>query len=254
MRCQKTMKLFSLSRFLKKLSNDDTMSNLSTSDLEKGMPKLKDKFFVEKSGLDFDYASINTTKGINNHHSEFLIIEGNREAAKELLSNLIADKDIDWLKLDSKIYPIIFLIRHYLESILKTTLRYYRIIYDEALSDEVGYEKGHSLKGQWDLLKPYIERNYKFYDENLKDELLETNCAVDNIINEIDVIDKSSFSFRYSFEGTKSFTDKIKYSIKEPKFIDIQNLYDVFIKLTNYFEGVKDEAQNMLDEKQSNIG
>lgn len=132
-------------------------------------------------------------------------------------------------------------------------MRYYRIIYDEAHSDEVGYKKGHSLKEQWDLLKPYIERNYKFYDENLRDNYLEINCAIDNIINEIDGIDKSSFSFRYSFEGAKRLNEKIKYSIEKPTFIDIQNLYNVFIKLTNFFEGTKDEAQNMLDEKQSNI-
>ena len=228
------------------------MSNSSISDLEKGMPQLKDKFFVEKNGLDFDYASINTTKGINYHHPEFLIIEGYREAAKDLLLNLLADKDIDWLKLDSKIYPIIFLIRHYLESILKSTLRYYRIIYDETKSDEVGYINGHSLKILWDSLKPYIERNYRFYVEELKSKCLETNSAVENIITEIDGIDKTSFSFRYSFEGAKTPNDKIKYSIKKSTFIDIQNLYEVFIKLTNYFEGINDEAQNILDEKQSN--
>ena len=229
------------------------MRNSSISDLEKVTPQLKDKTFVEKGGLDLEYASINTTKGINNHHPEFLIIEGYREAAKELLYNLLTDKDINWLKLDSKIYPIIFLIRHYLESILKSTLRYYRISYNEAMSDEVGYISGHSLKTLWDFLRPYIEKNYRFYDEELRNKCLETDSAVDNIITEIDGVDKTSFSFRYSFEGAKKPNDKIKYSIGKPTFIDIQNLNDVFIKLTNYFEGVNDEALNILDEKQSNI-
>lgn len=95
------------------------MNNSSIFDLEKGMPQKGDKIFVEKNGLDFDYASINTTRGINNHHSEFLIIEGYRESAKELLDNLLSDKDIDWLTIDSKIYPVIFLIRHYLNQFLK---------------------------------------------------------------------------------------------------------------------------------------
>jgi len=229
------------------------MENSEYSDLEKGIPKKGDAIFLPKDGLDLDYASINTKNGINNHHSEFLLIEGYREAAKELLKSLLTDKNINWLKIDSKIYPIVFLIRHYIEIILKNTLRYYSIINDKAFSDEVGYTKGHSLKELWDLLRPYIEDNYKYYSDELKSEYSDTNEAVEKIINEINDLDKNSFSFRYAFEGANKINDKIKFAIKAPQFIDLSNLNETFIRLINYLEGVNAEAVNILDEKQSNF-
>jgi hypothetical protein len=224
---------------------------MSREELELGLPEIGNKLFVEKDGLDYDYASINRTKGLNNHHSEFLIIEGYRESTKELLTNLLNDKDIDWLKIDSKIYPILFLFRHYLEAILKSTIRNYNILNNNSYSDEVGYVSTHSLLNLWNELKPFLEKNIEYYEGNIRQEYLNTNKAVESIITEIENLDKNSFGFRYPFVGAKKINDPVKYST--PSFtIDLSNLKEVIIKMTNYFEGVHDEAIRLLDEKQSN--
>lgn len=220
-------------------------------ELELGQPKIGDKIFIENEGLNYDYASINRTKGINNHQAEFLIIEGYREATRELLTNLLKDENIDWLKIDSKIYPILFLFRHYIEVMLKNTVRYYNILNNIIFSDEVGYIKKHSLLYVWNVLKPFLASNLENYDESLKQDCLNTNQAVESIISEIDILDESSFGFRYAFKGVGNINGAIVYSL--PSFtIDIYNLKDIIIKMMNYFEGINDEVIHFLDEKQSN--
>lgn len=220
-------------------------------ELELGSPKNGDKIFIENEGLNYDYASINLTKGINNQHSEFLIIEGYREATRELLINLLKDENIDWLKIDSKIYPIIFLFRHYIEVILKNTVRYYNILSDKSFSDEVGYVRKHSLLYFWNELKPFLVNNLENYDESLKQDCLNTNQAVESIISEIDALDENSFGFRYAFKGANKINEPVVYSM--PSFtIDLHNLKDVIIKMMNYFEGINDEVIHFLDEKQTN--
>ncbi len=222
-----------------------------SEELELGSPKNGDKIFIENEGLNYDYASINRTKGIDNKHSEFLIIEGYREATRELLINLLRDENIDWLKIDSKIYPIVFLFRHYIEVMLKNTVRYYNILNDKTFSSEVGYIKNHSLFYFWNELKPFLVNNFENYDKSLKQDCLNTIHAVESIILEIDDLDKSSFGFRYAFKGVKKINDPIVYSM--PSFtIDLNNLNDVVIKVINYFEGINDEVIHFLDEKQSN--
>jgi hypothetical protein len=220
-------------------------------ELELSLPKNGDKIFIENEGSNYDYASINRAKGINNQHSEFLIIEGYREATRELLINLLKDENISWLKIDSKIYPILFLFRHYIEVMLKNTVRYYNILNDKSFSDEVGYEKKHSLLYFWNELKPFLVSDLDNYDESYKQDCLNTNQAVESIISEIDVLDESSFGFRYAFKGAKKINEPIEYSMSFLT-IDLNNLKDVMTKVMNYFEGINGEVIHFLDEKQSN--
>ncbi len=139
---------------------------MKEEELQIGPPQKEDKLFITNDGCNYEYSLINRRQGINNEHSQFLIIEGYRKASKELLESLLADEDIDWLKLDSKIYPILFLFRHYLEIIIKDTLRYYNILNDMIASDEVGFVKEHSLMTLWKSLKPFLERSYINYDKS----------------------------------------------------------------------------------------
>lgn len=226
---------------------------MDNSDLERGVPNKGDKLFIDKKEYDYDYASINLFSGINNQHTQFLIIEGYKDVTIELLNQLLNDENIDWLKIDSRIYPIVFLFRHYLEVVLKDTLRYYNILNNNILSDEVGYEKEHSLMNIWQKLKHYLEKNYTNYDNELKNDCIEKDNAVEAIFTEIDDLDKDSFGFRYAFKGTKFINEKIKYSL--PKLsINLQNLQNTIIKMINYFEGINAQVAVFLDEKQTNYG
>lgn len=226
---------------------------MNISDLERGVPNKSDRLFINKKGNSYDYASINRFSGLNNEHTQFLIIEGYRDATIELLNQLLHDKEIDWLKIDSRIYPIVFMFRHYLEVILKDTLRHYNILNNNVQSDEVGYEKGHPLMDIWIKLKPNLEKNYAIYDNELQIDCKEKDEAVEIIISEIDNVDKDSFGFRYAYKGTKSMNEKIKYSLPTMT-IDLQNLQNTIIKMINYFEGINAQVAVFLDEKQTNYG
>ena len=57
-----------------------------------------------------------------------LLVEGYRESSFLLLNELTNNHENNWLKIDSFIYPALYLYRHYLEIILKDTLRYYRLL------------------------------------------------------------------------------------------------------------------------------
>lgn len=225
---------------------------MENEELQIGIPKKGDKAFISNESYNYNYSSLNRSKGINNEHSQFLIIEGYREASKELLENLLLDEEIDWLKLDSKIFPVLFLFRHYVEIIIKDTLRYYNILNDLIASNEVGFVKEHSLMKLWSCLKPFLERNYLTYEKKLAEECMASDNSIEALIKEIDELDKFSFAFRYAFEGAKTIDTKVNYTISKPVIINLKNLKNIIIKMINYFEGIHSQAVWFLDEKQSN--
>jgi hypothetical protein len=212
--------------------------------------QIDDRLFLPKTGLDKDYSSINRVTDGNNDHQFILMIEGYKDSAFDLLKNLIDKKEVDWIALDSKIFPIIFIFRQFLELILKQTLRFEKLIKNEIQSDELGFKTTHSLEKLWEELKPIIQSRYKQYDEITQEGLLEKDNTICDMISELDRLDSGSFAFRYPFEKPKNGTDKIEYSL--PKMtIDLQNLQDSMRKLTAYFEGINEQARIELDQKQS---
>lgn len=224
---------------------------MSLEELELGTPITGDKLFISGEGLNYDYASINQTRGILNHHSEFLIVEGYKTATVDLLNSLIQDDKIDWLKIDSKIYPIMFVFRHYLEMSMKSTLRFYNMLNDKTTYEQVGYIKEHSLEKLWKDLRPYLEKTFENYQEDLRSESISTLTAVEALLAEFDSLDKNSFGFRYAFAGVKKPEEDVKFSL--PSFtIDLNNLRQVILKCINFFDGINMQVEAMLDEKQSN--
>lgn len=210
-----------------------------------------DKLFVPQTGLDKAYSSINRIVGGNNDHSVFLIVEGYREASFELINNLLNDTEIDWLKLDSKIYPLVFLFRHYLEMILKDTLRYENLVRQKNYSHEVGFPPSHSLIYLWNELKPLIQERYTFFDEDLKRKCEENDEIVEKLLTEIEDLDSGSYAFRYPFDKPTKTDERIRYSLPSMT-INIQNLKNVMEKLSAYFEGINEQARVTLSDSKSN--
>jgi hypothetical protein len=210
-----------------------------------------DKLFIPQTGLDMEYSSINRVVGGNNDGSIYLIVEGYKEASFELINNLLNDTKIDWLKLDSKIYPLVFLFRHYLEMILKDTIRYENLISKKNYSDEVGFPPSHSLIELWKELKPMIQKRYTLYDENLKKECKENDEVVEKLLTEIEDIDGGSYAFRYPFNKPTKTDKRIRYSLPFMT-INLQNLKNMMQNLSDYFEGINEQARVSLDEIQSN--
>lgn len=250
MKCAREMKktvckffLESKRKFIVFFKNSFT-NNYLKKDTFKSMesPKLQDRLFIESTGLNYDYASINRRKGTRNELALFYLIEGYREASFVLIEELLNNHNQDWLKIDSFIYPVIFNFRHYLEIIIKDTLRYYRLINNEVLNDQIGFKNTHSLKTLWSELKPYLEQTYSA-EVNLKDDLL----AVEQLIDEIEEKDKGSFSFRYPYEGSKKIETPVQFTLPSMT-IEIENLKLVMKKLSNFFEGINHHAAVILDQ------
>lgn len=216
-------------------------------------PTEKDILFKSQSGNNFDYATINSQKGLNNEHSLFLLIEGYRDASSKLLNELLTAEKVDWLKIDSLIYPILFSFRHYLELIIKDTIRNYNLIDKKINSDEIGFKKEHSILKLWSLLKSRIVGNYEGYDKETYKQCLAENTSVENMLIEINNLDEYSFGFRYPFQVVdygKNINSKIVYMFGELK-IDLNNLSENMSKLINFFEGLNSQSIHILDEIQT---
>jgi hypothetical protein len=206
-------------------------------------PNISDMLFKDgDNSTGYSYASINRSKGHLNEVGLFYIIEGYREATNLLLDKVVESENNDWLKIDSLIFPMLFNFRHYLEVIIKDTIRYYKLYNQEIFSDETGFVKEHSLTKLWGELRPYLKSTYENVETN------ETDLqAVENLLTEFDTIDKGSFSFRYSFEGKKKPNAEIVYSVA-PMTIDLENIQTTIKKMQNYFEGINWHIAALLDE------
>lgn len=213
--------------------------------------KITDKLFLPKDGATKDYSSINMDNGGINDTSMWLIIEGYKSASFELVDNLLDNNETGWLELDSKIYPVVFLFRHFLEMILKDTIRFEKLIKQETYSNEVGFPTIHSLERLWNELRPMLEVRYANFGDDIKKEHIERNDAVESLIKEIDTLDKGSYAFRYPFDKPQGNNDTISYSLPTMT-IGLDNLKNIMLKLTIYFEGINEQAKVSFDEIRTN--
>lgn len=203
-------------------------------------PEENDKLIIPSYGINHDYATINDSrKGRFNEIPFYLMIEGYRESSFKLLNDLLNDDKTSWSDIDSKIFPILFLFRHYLELIIKENTRLSKIKEKEITSNDIGYKDSHSLSELWECLKPYI---VKEFGENIEEK------SIENLINEIEEIDKGSYSFRYPYDKARKGNTSIIFHIEENKTIDLINLGTKMQKMANYFGGINDCLYARLDE------
>lgn len=197
-----------------------------------------DQLFVSGSGMGYDYASINRSIGARHEESLYLTIEGYRESSRVLMKDLLMNHNNSWLKIDSQIYPFMFVFRHYLEIVMKDTIRYQKLIHREVNDDEVGFVKGHTLTDIWMFLKPYI----KDFCEIMSLQVVE------KLLHEFDYIDGGSYSFRYPFKIANRQNDKVTYSLPEMT-IDLYNFHNIMEKLIRFFDGVNLKSAADLDNR-----
>ena len=204
------------------------------------IPEEGDEFFKSLSNTsNYDYAKIyGNFKGLHNTNSMFLMTEGYRDTSFKLLDDLLNDIQIDCLKIDSQIFPIVFLFRHYLELKMKECIRLYKIAKKEINGNEIGYDNTHSLSKLWETLQVYIVEEFGENDAEKSIKLL---------IEEIEKVDKGSYSFRYPYDKARGNNTSIVFHIEDNKTIDLQNLRDVMQKMSNYFMGTSDKLHSDLD-------
>jgi hypothetical protein len=162
--------------------------------------------------------------------SEFYIL-GYKKAADILLEHVrVTDSDLDTL-----VYPIVFLYRHYLELLVKN------IIENGAkyLGIEEKPKTDHQLYTLWNKAKTIIN---KIWEEEEGHQELE----IDHYLASFIEIDKSSQAFRYhkDKEG-KEFLEIIE-------IINIQHFADCINKISSYLEGISAAIYHALEIQNDN--
>jgi hypothetical protein len=160
-------------------------------------------------------------------------IEGYKEAADSLIEEAIESQSVK--KIDTYVFPICFLYRHYLELMLKTLfLKYSKKNHDE--KKKLINNAKHNLDKIWKEVKFVLV-------ECSTDEEMEDVENAERYIKQIHEYDKDSFSFRYPM---KLSLEKIH---KNWQYLDLRNLKEgisELYKFLNYVDlnlGSKREAE-----------
>lgn len=149
-------------------------------------------------------------------------------------------------------YPILFIARHSLELGFKANIRYFSK-YSEK-SDYI-YDNSHNLKDLFSGFETHFREfikqlKVKYGIEVAKEDILdfEEYCiAVENLVDRFNLLDKSSYCFRYPVDtkNKKNFspTDSVNIlDIKElfdKAMILLQHTADLFSKYTDYADDIE---------------
>ncbi len=192
-------------------------------------PNSKDKLFVDCQELWPLNACIHKFDGIDAYAIGYL------NAAKLLARIVIYSQS----RMDTLVYPIIYLYRHYLEIRLKDLIRQGANITgtptDERLEEILN--GSHHLMKLWNNFKPFFIKvsggNGDF--DNVKK-------GMESYINQIHAIDPASFTFRY--DRAKHSTE---HNLEKHERINLFHFCQNMEKLTRLIEGTNNEFSATLD-------
>jgi len=155
-----------------------------------------------------------------------IVASSYREGA-EVLARATADGKAT---LDLAILPIVFLYRHYLELTIKDVIDTLRSLEGEG----EGYPQHHNLKNLWSEATRLVRMHY---GQRTPPEF----DRVQSCIDEFEVHDPESFSFRYP-------TDKKgKAALRGIKHINVRHLYETMERVSALLEGIGCDLHHKLD-------
>jgi len=131
---------------------------------------------------------------------------------------------------DSLIYPIAFLIRHFVELRLKSIIKH--LI---KLRKKIDFPESHNLEKIWQTVKKSLEEFLPNTNNSLND--------LEQIINEIHIVDPLSIEFRYP-EKKKGKGGK---SLPRQEKINYINLENAFNLLKEKLTGLSYELQEYIE-------
>lgn len=134
---------------------------------------------------------------------------------------------------DVLVYPIVFMWRHYVELRLKEIIR----SASTSMDDSTELKLDHKLHALWKRLRPLVE------EIELDADPFPLN-AVEEIIAQLDEIDRHSFAFRYPTgkDGAPSLPGELSY-------INIRNFTEVMQRVANFLDAVATSFSVYLDHK-----
>jgi hypothetical protein len=182
-------------------------------------PQLNDRLFIEEGG----YRELAYLHKMFQEFSSYA--EGYQIGALKLIDTLdLTRNDKDFL-----IYPIVFLIRHYVELRLKEVI--------QGLNFCIGQTKDFPTGHNIDFLWKDFKKKYEIIGESLNYDRF---TFMDSIINEIHLFDPISMSFRYP-------VDKEGNKIQKLNNINIVNLRETFVRLTFFMDGIGMQISHYVD-------
>jgi hypothetical protein len=182
-------------------------------------PTITDKFFVENG-------NINEVALLHRTFQEL----GSYADSYQFGALLLIEKSLqESTTKDFTIYPIVFLIRHYIELRLKELIQ--GLSYCTTQQEEL--KIGHKLDTLWEEFKVA----YSKIGEKIDAEVFK---SINNLIIELSNIDSTSMAYRYPIDkdGTK---------FEKPESINISNLKETFIRVCFVFDGIAMQISHYVD-------
>jgi len=162
-------------------------------------------------------------------HTFFHYALGYYEAAKQVAENIM----IDDYHVDTKVYPLLFLYRQYVELIIKHLL----ITSSKLANKDIINIKGHEIDKKWRLLIHELDEN-----SNLKAHI-ENQSFIEELIMEISSIDNNGETFRYPLDLQG------REHLKNVNIINIENVHSAMTLIYKYFEKIDLEIDMINDYK-----
>ena len=130
---------------------------------------------------------------------------------------------------DELLYPIVFLLRHYMELRMKELIQ----ALNYCLKREDNFPTGHNLDFLWGAFK----EKYKELGEDISSNNFQN---MDRLMSELHGFDPLSMSFRYPVDKDGSKTQKVVA-------LDLLNLKDTFIRMSFMFDGISMQLAHYVD-------
>ncbi len=182
-------------------------------------PMKGDKFFIEQ-GNESEIAWVN--KGLQEFGS---YADSYQTGALDLINLALNDRT----SRNYNLYPIVFLIRHYIELRLKELIYGLNFCKDQSSAFPV-HHNIHTLWGEFKVA--YLSLGEKPYGDTFE--------VIDELIKEMWIVDPNSMAFRYP-------VDKQGNKIQKLEYVNLANLKETFIRLCFVFDGVAMQISHYVE-------
>lgn len=164
-------------------------------------------------------------------HQYVLYMEGYKSTADALIDHLLTLKNVG--RLDTFIFPILFLYRQFIELELKWVFLVYGDV-DRSEKIEFIRRANHNLMQLWRKTKPVL------LEDAIPEEEQEVDI-VEDYIKQFHKLDESSFSFRYPI------TKNLDQILNAEQRINLPNLRQRMDELYHFFSGADGKLSSIRD-------
>ena len=236
---------------IKKYEKNPLDHNVDPDFIFLNFPDSSDVLFAPKLRRA-NVATINGSQGLNSDANFFWIIEGYKLGFNNLLNDFVENRRNPTNYCDIYVYPALFCLRHFIELILKDTIRKFKIGFKIIKSNQIGFKATHDILKLFQQVVELIQTNPpKFTAEIMKAEFPNQLRNVKKLIIELSSADTHSETFRYPFKRARKGIEEIEI-INEELSIDLLNLRSVGNKIIYILECIHSEAWAICSKNTAN--